>query len=186
MGRQLVVESRLLLMADWSVSGGLWVRPLRASLTEWGSEQSKDDTQEIRMPIGSRWYKKSGFKYWLSDKWDINEWFSVELGWWVKNMTRYLLRNGSLISIEVEPGLLDVLIYRDFSGEFVYATLSEQAEFALLKSWQVSWWLCTQIAILIRFGKTNTQELIFAFMIIQLIWYCGSFSSKKRKVCWHW
>ena len=31
-----------------------WVRPLRASLTEWGSEQSKDDTQEIRMSIGSR------------------------------------------------------------------------------------------------------------------------------------
>ena len=55
-----------------------------------------------------------------------------------ENMARYLLRNGSLISIEVEPGLLDVLIYRDFSGEFVYATLSEQAEFALLKSWQVS------------------------------------------------
>ena len=53
-------------------------------------------------------------------------------------MARYLLRNGSLISIEVEPGQLDVLIYRDFSGEFVYATLSEQAEFALLKSWQVS------------------------------------------------
>ena len=41
-------------MADRSVSVGLWVRPLRASLTEWGSEQSKDDTQEIRMPIGSR------------------------------------------------------------------------------------------------------------------------------------
>ena len=41
-------------MADRSVSGGLWVRPLRASLTEWGSEQFKDDTQEIRMPIGIR------------------------------------------------------------------------------------------------------------------------------------
>ena len=134
-------------MADRSVSAGLRLRPLRASLTEGASVQSKDDTQEIRMPIGSRWYKKSGFKYWLSDKWDINEWFSVELGWWVKNMARYLLRNGSLISIEVEPGLLDVLIYRDFSGEFVYATLSEQAEFALLKSWQVSWWSCTQSAI---------------------------------------
>jgi hypothetical protein len=35
-----------------------------------------------------------------------------------------------------------------------------------LKSWQVSWWSCTQSAILIRFGKTNTQELIGAFMII--------------------
>ena len=152
-------------MADRSVSVGLRVRSLRASLIEGGSEQSKDDTQEIRMPIGSRWYKKSGFKYWLSDKWDINEWFSVELGWWEKNMARYLLRNGSLISIEVEPGLLDILIYRDFRGEFVYATLSEQAEFALLKSWQVSWWSRTQRAILIRFGKTNTQELICTFMI---------------------
>ena len=47
-------------------------------------------------------------------------------------MARYLLRNGSLISIEVETGLLDVLIYRDFSGEFVCPTFSEQAEFALL------------------------------------------------------
>ena len=41
-------------MADRSVSVGLRVRSLRASLTEGGSEQSKDDTQEIRMPIGSR------------------------------------------------------------------------------------------------------------------------------------
>ena len=41
-------------MADRSVSAGLRLRPLRASLTEWGSEQSKDDTQEIRMSIGSR------------------------------------------------------------------------------------------------------------------------------------
>ena len=41
-------------IADRSVSGGLWVHPLRASLTEGGSEQSKHDTQEIRLPIGSR------------------------------------------------------------------------------------------------------------------------------------
>jgi hypothetical protein len=34
-----------------------------------------------------------------------------------------------------------------------------------LKSWQVSWWSRTQRAILIRFGKTNTQELICTFMI---------------------
>ena len=61
-----------------------------------------------------------------------------QIGLISKYTARYLLRNGSLISIEVEPGLLDVLIYRDFSGEFVHATLSEQAEFALLKSWQVS------------------------------------------------
>ena len=53
-------------------------------------------------------------------------------------MARYLLRNGSLISIEVEPKLLDVLTYTNFSGELVYAILSEQAEYALLKFWQVS------------------------------------------------
>ena len=53
-------------------------------------------------------------------------------------MAHHLLRNGSLISIEVEPVLLDVVFYRDFSGEFVYATLSEQAEFALLKSFLAS------------------------------------------------
>ena len=50
-------------MADRSVSVGLRVRPLRASLTEGGSEQYKYNTQEIRMLIGSRGYKKSGFKY---------------------------------------------------------------------------------------------------------------------------
>ena len=59
------------------------------------------------------------------------------IGFKSKKHGSHLLRNGSLISIEVEPGLLDVLIYRDFSGEFVYATLSEQDEFALLKSLQV-------------------------------------------------
>ena len=48
------MESRYCFMADRSVSVGLRVRPLRASLNEGGSEQSKDDTQEIRMPIGSR------------------------------------------------------------------------------------------------------------------------------------
>ena len=41
-------------IADRSVLGGLWVHPLRAFLTEGGSEQSKHDTQEIRLPIGSR------------------------------------------------------------------------------------------------------------------------------------
>ena len=168
------------------LSGSDPIKPMHQVGKEGGSEQSNDDTEEIRMPIGSSWYKKSVFKYWLSDKWDINEWFSLQFDWWVKNMARYLLRNGSLISIEVEPGLLDVLIYRDFSGEFVYATLSEQAEFALLKSWQVSWWLFTQIAILMRFGKTNMQELICTCMISKTFYYCDSFSATKWEVCWRW
>jgi hypothetical protein len=36
-------------------------------------------------------------------------------------VARYLLRNGSLLSIEVEPKLIDVLVFRNFSGEYIYA-----------------------------------------------------------------
>ena len=53
-------------------------------------------------------------------------------------MARYLLRNGSLLSIEVEPKLVDVLVFRSFSGECIYATLSENAEHLLLKAWDAS------------------------------------------------
>ena len=53
-------------------------------------------------------------------------------------MARYLLRNGSLLSIEVEPKLIDVLVFRSFSGEYIYATLSESSEHRLLKAWDVS------------------------------------------------
>ena len=53
-------------------------------------------------------------------------------------MARYLLRNGSLLSIEVQPKLIDVLVFRSFSGEYIYATLSESAEHRLLKAWDVS------------------------------------------------
>ena len=56
----------------------------------------------------------------------------------VKGVARYLLRNGSLLSIEVEPKLIDVLVFRSFSGEYIYATLSESAEHRLLKAWDVS------------------------------------------------
>ena len=56
----------------------------------------------------------------------------------VIGMARYLLRNGSLLSIEVEPKLIDVLVFRSFSGEYIYATLSESAEHRLLKAWDVS------------------------------------------------
>ena len=80
-------------------------------------------------------------------------------------MARYLLRNGSLISIEVEPKLLDVLTYTNFSGELVYAILSEQAEYALLKFWQVSWFLSAEISVFMWFGKTNIQEPIRTFRV---------------------
>ena len=53
-------------------------------------------------------------------------------------MARYLLRNGSLLSIEVEPKLIDVLVFRNFSGEYIYATLSESPEHRLLKAWDAS------------------------------------------------
>ena len=53
-------------------------------------------------------------------------------------MARYLLRNGSLLSIEVEPKLIDVLVFRSFSGEYIYAILSESAEHRLLMAWDVS------------------------------------------------
>ena len=50
----------------------------------------------------------------------------------------YLLRNGSLLSIEVEPKLIDVLVFRNFSGEYIYATLSDSAEHRLLRAWDAS------------------------------------------------
>ena len=53
-------------------------------------------------------------------------------------MARYLLRNGSLLSIEVKPKLIDVLVFRNFSGEYIYATLSESAEHRLLEAWDAS------------------------------------------------
>ena len=56
----------------------------------------------------------------------------------VTGVARYLLRNGSLLSIEVEPKLVDVLVFRSFSGEYIYATLSESAEHLLLKAWDAS------------------------------------------------
>ena len=55
-----------------------------------------------------------------------------------EGLARYLLRNGSLLSIEVEPKLVDVLVFRSFSGEYIYATLSENAEHLLLKAWDAS------------------------------------------------
>ena len=55
-----------------------------------------------------------------------------------ENMARYLLRNGSLMSIEVEPKLVDVFSYQNLKGEYIYATLSDRTEYLLLKAWQAS------------------------------------------------
>ena len=55
-----------------------------------------------------------------------------------KDMARYLLRNGSLMSIEVEPKLVDVFSYQNLKGEYIYATLSDRTEYLLLKAWQAS------------------------------------------------
>ena len=60
-------------------------------------------------------------------KWYMNE-----------DMARYLLRNGSLMSIEVEPKLVDVFSYQNLKGEYIYATLSDRTEYLLLKAWQAS------------------------------------------------
>ena len=53
-------------------------------------------------------------------------------------MARYLVLNGSLLSIEVEPKLIDVLVFRHLSGEYICATLSESAEHRLLKALDAS------------------------------------------------
>jgi hypothetical protein len=53
-------------------------------------------------------------------------------------VARYLLRNGSLMSIDVEPKLVDVFGYQNLKGEYIYATLSDRTEYLLLKTWQAS------------------------------------------------
>ena len=62
----------------------------------------------------------------------IIKWYTSE------DMARYLLRNGSLMSIEVEPKLVDVFSYQNLKGEYIYATLSDRTEYLLLKAWQAS------------------------------------------------
>ena len=79
----------------------------------------------------------------------------------VVGVARYLLRNGSLLSIEVEPKLIDVLVFRSFSGEYIYATLSESAEHRLLKAWDASWPRSREK----WYGKANKQILFQAFRI---------------------
>ena len=47
-------------------------------------------------------------------------------------MARYLLRSGKYADIDVHPNQLDVVTFRNQSGEFIYALLSEDAERDLL------------------------------------------------------
>ena len=47
-------------------------------------------------------------------------------------MTRFLLRSGKFVDIDSHPNHLDVVTFRNQSGEFIYALLSEDAERDLL------------------------------------------------------
>ena len=47
-------------------------------------------------------------------------------------MARYLLRSGKYVDIESHPNHLDVVTFRNQSGEVIYALLSEDAERDLL------------------------------------------------------
>ena len=49
-----------------------------------------------------------------------------------KSMARYLLRSGKYADVDAHPNHLDVVTFRNQSGEFVYALLSEDAERDLL------------------------------------------------------
>ena len=47
-------------------------------------------------------------------------------------MARYLLRSGKYADVDAHPNHLDVVTFRNQSGEFIYALLSEDAERYLL------------------------------------------------------
>ena len=47
-------------------------------------------------------------------------------------MARYLLRSGKYTDVDAHPNHLDVVTFRNQSGEFIYALLSEDAERDLL------------------------------------------------------
>ena len=47
-------------------------------------------------------------------------------------MARYLLRSGKYADVDAHPNHLDVVTFRNQSGEFIYALLSEDAERDLL------------------------------------------------------
>ena len=50
----------------------------------------------------------------------------------IKSMARYLLRSGKYVDVDAHPNHLDVVTFRNQSGEFIYALLSEDAERNLL------------------------------------------------------
>ena len=53
-------------------------------------------------------------------------------------MARYLLRSGKYADVDAHPNHLDVVTFRNQSGEFIYALLSEDAERDLLSlQWRV-------------------------------------------------
>ena len=49
-------------------------------------------------------------------------------------MAQYLLRDGSQVTVALDPSAFDVLSYERPSGQEVYAVLSVKAERAILKS----------------------------------------------------
>jgi hypothetical protein len=51
----------------------------------------------------------------------------------IKSMARYLLRSGKYADVDAHPSHLDVVTFRNQSGEFIYALLSEDAERDLLR-----------------------------------------------------
>ena len=48
-------------------------------------------------------------------------------------MTKFLLRDGSLIDIDIEAAPEDVFSYTNIDGTTIHAALSEQAEMELLR-----------------------------------------------------
>lgn len=49
-------------------------------------------------------------------------------------MAQYLLRDGSQVTVALDPSAFDLLSYKRPSGQEVYAVLSVKAERAILKS----------------------------------------------------
>ena len=56
----------------------------------------------------------------------------LELSRIINLMARYLLRSGKYADVDAHPNHLDVVTFRNQSGEFIYALLSEDAERDLL------------------------------------------------------
>ena len=98
------------------------------------------ENEQIKLLICSNWYNQMDEKSWLANYQVTKKNVCFIVKWYMsKDMARYLLRNGSLMSIEVEPKLVDVFSYQNLKGEYIYATLSDRTEYLLLKAWQASW-----------------------------------------------